>query len=150
MHRSEIFPPMSVQGHFRPSSAGFAYRPLPLSPKSGHSASARFMRFRARLFLLAFDQRALRRRHSVRCAAITALTRKKAGGPAGGPPDAFSGGARQGYALRLGQADDMLAPLGQRIPALGKALEGIIAPGHARQLMGEQQFDRLPIGPDRW
>ena len=30
-------------GHFRPSSAGFAYRPLPLSPKSGHSASARFM-----------------------------------------------------------------------------------------------------------
>ena len=30
-------------GHFRPSSAGVAYRPLPLSPKSGYSASARFM-----------------------------------------------------------------------------------------------------------
>ena len=30
-------------GHFRPSSVGFAYRPLPLSPKSGHSASARLM-----------------------------------------------------------------------------------------------------------
>ena len=28
---------MSGSGHFRPSSAGFPYRPLPLSPKSGHS-----------------------------------------------------------------------------------------------------------------
>jgi hypothetical protein len=28
--------PMSESGHFRPSSAWFAYRPLPLSPKSGH------------------------------------------------------------------------------------------------------------------
>jgi hypothetical protein len=33
--------PMSEVGHFRPSSAGFACRPLPLRPKSGHSASAR-------------------------------------------------------------------------------------------------------------
>jgi hypothetical protein len=32
-------------GHFRPSSAGFAYRPLPLSPKSGHSASAPFYEY---------------------------------------------------------------------------------------------------------
>jgi hypothetical protein len=32
--------PRSAAGHFRPSSAGFAYRPRPLSPKSGHSASA--------------------------------------------------------------------------------------------------------------
>ena len=34
-------PRMSLMGHFRPSSAGFAGRPLPLRPKSGHSASAR-------------------------------------------------------------------------------------------------------------
>ena len=34
---------MSAPGHVRPSSAGVAYRPLPLSPKSGYSASARFM-----------------------------------------------------------------------------------------------------------
>ena len=33
----------SGPGHFRPSSAGVAYRTLPLSPKSGYSASARFM-----------------------------------------------------------------------------------------------------------
>jgi hypothetical protein len=32
--------PMSELGHFRPSSAGSANRPLPLRPKSGHSASA--------------------------------------------------------------------------------------------------------------
>ena len=33
-------PLMTAVGHFRPRSVGFAYRPLPLSPKSGHSASA--------------------------------------------------------------------------------------------------------------
>jgi hypothetical protein len=37
--------PMAALGHFRLSSAGFAYRPLPLSPKSGHSASARFYEY---------------------------------------------------------------------------------------------------------
>ena len=30
-------------GSFSTKFSGFAYRPLPLSPKSGHSASARFM-----------------------------------------------------------------------------------------------------------
>ena len=36
-------PLMTAVGHIRPSSAGVAYRPLPLSLKSGYSASARFM-----------------------------------------------------------------------------------------------------------
>jgi hypothetical protein len=40
LHCENLEQPMSHLGHFRPSSVGFADRPLPLSPKSGHSASA--------------------------------------------------------------------------------------------------------------
>jgi hypothetical protein len=48
---------MSLEGHFRPSSAGFAYRPLPLSPKSGHSASARLMSTRPNIMPLRSERR---------------------------------------------------------------------------------------------
>jgi len=48
---------MSARGHFRPSSAEVAYGLLPLNPKSGHSASARFLyrRYDGSVFLHAFD-----------------------------------------------------------------------------------------------
>jgi hypothetical protein len=52
VHHSKLGRPTSAVGHFRPSSVGFAYRPLPLSPKSGHSASARFMSTRPNWHLL--------------------------------------------------------------------------------------------------
>src|SRR5215813_1119667 len=38
-----------IRGHFRPSLAGFAYPPLPLRTKSGHSAGAALMSTRRRL-----------------------------------------------------------------------------------------------------
>src|SRR5262249_7670958 len=50
---------MSATGHFRPTSEAFAYRPLPLRPNSGHSASWRVYEYTplARAFSSCLDLR---------------------------------------------------------------------------------------------
>src|SRR5262249_4137151 len=58
--------PMSPSGHFRPTSEAFAYRRLPLRPKSRHSAGVR-----DGLRLVDLDRARVERRHMTKASATS-------------------------------------------------------------------------------